>query len=121
LSPHDGMLAEWAQIDGQLAMETCLVIVDVVPYAREAINLARLAKEQGRGCIVVSDEYCHWSRGIADAVVYAPSRTGLFLESTVGISLALGLLVNAAAAAHPEESGERLRQWKAHAKRLRLF
>lgn len=121
LSPHDGMLAEWARIDGQPATDSCLVLVDVVPYAREAIEMARLAKEEGRSCIVVSDEYCHWSRGLADAVVYAPSRTGLFLESTVGISLALSLLVNAAAAAHPEASGERLRQWKARARRLRLF
>lgn len=121
LSPHDGMLAEWARIEGTTPGSDCLVLVDVVPYAREAIEVARLAREEERACIVVSDEYCHWSRGIADAVIYAPSRTGLFLESTVGISLALSLLVDAVAAAHPEESRERLLQWKAHAKRLRIF
>lgn len=121
LSPHDGMLAEWARVDGRDAEESCLVLVDVVPYAREAIDLARLAREEGRACVVVSDEYCHWSRGIADAVIYAPSRTGLFLESTLGIVLALSLLVDAVAAAHPDESRERLLQWKAHAKRLKLF
>lgn len=119
LSPHDGMLAEWASLKDEPS--ACLVLVDVVPYAREAPSLAQLARESARSCIVVSDEYCHWSRAVADAVVHAPSRTGLFLESTVGITLALSLLVNAVADAHPKESGERLQQWKAHAKRLRLF
>ncbi|MDN5882365.1 MAG: MurR/RpiR family transcriptional regulator [Nitrosospira sp.] len=121
LSPHDNMLAEWTGNDGAAVMESCLVLVDVVPYAREAIDIARLAQEQGRHCIVVSDEYCHWGREVADAVIYAPSKTGLFLESTVGIVLALGLLVDAASKAHPEESRERLLQWKAQTTRLKLF
>jgi DNA-binding MurR/RpiR family transcriptional regulator len=137
-SPFDNMLAEWtgasdpmphaASDSGKAApskardiSQSCLLLVDVVPYARESADLARLAQEQGRRCIVVSDEYCHWGREVADAVVYAPSRTGLFLESTVGIALALALLVDAVARAHPEESQERLRQWKAHTKRLKLF
>src|SRR3546814_6002377 len=95
------MLAEWTDVDSQSAppdsqkgssnsreaSQSCLLLVDVVPYARESADLARLAKEQGRRCIVVSDEYCHWGREVADAVIYAPSRTGLFLESTVGIAL----------------------------------
>lgn len=121
LSPHDNMLAEWTGASGDSLTSSCLVLVDVVPYAREAIDIARLAKEQGRHCIVVSDEYCHWGREVADAVIYAPSKTGLFLESTVGIVLTLGLLVDAAFKAHPEESRERLLQWKAQTTRLKLF
>ena len=118
LSPHDGMLGEWLDGDGAGA---CLIIVDVVPYAREAAELARIARAQGRGVVVVSDEFCHWSREHADAAVYAPSRTGLFLESTLGIVAALSLLVDAAAQAEASGAQGRLAQWKSNSRRLGLF
>lgn len=121
MSPHDGMLGEWLAPARKEAEDSCMVLVDVVPYASESIEIARLAKRQGRACVVVSDEYCHWSRDIADAAIYAPSKTGLFLESTVGIVVALSLLVDSVAKSAPEESAERLAQWKTHAKELRLF
>ena len=70
---------------------------------------------------MVSDEYCHWSREIANAAIYAPSRTGLFLESTVGIVVALSLLVDAAAKSDAAKAERRLAQWKRHSRRLGLF
>lgn len=121
LSAHDGMLGEWLESEPESSSGTCLVLVDVVPYAAESVRLARLAKSQGRAVIVVSDEYCHWSREIADAAIYAPSRTGLFLESTIGIVASLSLMVDAAAKANPAESARRLVQWKANAKKVGLF
>ncbi|MBB98693.1 MAG: iron dicitrate transport regulator FecR [Rhodobacteraceae bacterium] len=121
LSAHDDMLVEWLTPDPQEAARSCLILVDVVPYATETVRLARLAKAQGRSIVVVSDEYCHWSRDLADAAIYAPSRTGLFLESTVGIVMALSLIVDAAAAGDPEESNRRLAEWKANSKRLGIF
>ncbi|HLR12574.1 MAG TPA: MurR/RpiR family transcriptional regulator [Burkholderiaceae bacterium] len=119
LSPHDNMLGEWT--DDADGSGDCLVLIDVVPYAREAVLLARLARERGKRCIVVTDEYCHWGREVADAVIHAPSKTGLFLESTVGIVLALSLLVGAVSTAHPEESEARMLRWKAHTRQLNLF
>lgn len=121
LSAHDGMLGEWLDHGPETAATTCLILVDVVPYASESLKLARLAKSQGRSVIVVSDEYCHWSREIADAAVYAPSRTGLFLESTIGIVAALSLMVDIAARANETTSSHRLVQWKANSKKLGLF
>jgi DNA-binding MurR/RpiR family transcriptional regulator len=119
LSPHDGMLGEW--LDNEAASDSCLLLVDVVPYASESSELARLARRQKRGCIVVSDEYCHWSREIANAAIYAPSRTGLFLESTVGLVVALSLLVDAVARSDKTGSERRLAQWKTNARKLGLF
>jgi DNA-binding MurR/RpiR family transcriptional regulator len=117
LSPHDGMLGEWLDHgDGD-----GLILVDVVPYARESTELARLARAQGRSVVVVSDEFCHWSRELADAAIHAPPRTGLFLESTLGIAAALGLLVDAAARTEPAGAQERLTRWKANSRRLGLF
>ncbi len=121
LSAHDGMLGEWLEPELENTSCSCLVLVDVVPYAMESLKLARLAKSQGRAIIVVSDEYCHWSREIADAAIYAPSRTGLFLESTIGIVTALSLMVDAAAKANRSESTRRLMQWKTNARKLGLF
>ena len=119
LSAHDGMLGEW--LEPEEASDSCLVLVDVVPYASESLRLARLAKTQGRAVIVVSDEYCHWSREIADAAIYAPSRTGLFLKSTLGIVAALSLMIDVAAKANENEAARRLVQWKTNSKKLGLF
>lgn len=117
LSPHDGMLGEWLSPAGE---SECLLVVDVVPYAREAMELSNLAKVQGRSCIVVSDEFCHWSAEIADACIYAPSNTGMFLESTTGLNLALALLIDHAAQSN-SDSKDRLNRWKKNARKLKLF
>lgn len=121
LSAHDNMLGEWLDEEVDSRGTSCLIMVDVVPYAKEAEKLARLAKNQGRNLIVVSDEYCHWSRDIADAVIYAPSRTGLFLESTASIVVALTLMVDCAANADPDASAKRLVHWKSHTKKIGIF
>ncbi|WP_075996966.1 MurR/RpiR family transcriptional regulator [Salaquimonas pukyongi] len=121
LSPHDGMLGEWLDRESPGISEECLLIVDVVPYATEGQELARIAKQQGRSLIVVSDEFCHWSAEIADACLYAPSNSGLYLESTIGLNVTLGLLVDYAANATPEKARKRLASWKKNARRLKLF
>ncbi|MBL4647329.1 MAG: MurR/RpiR family transcriptional regulator, partial [Rhizobiales bacterium] len=108
LSPHDGMLGEWLDTKKEDAQDECLILIDVVPYAREGQELAKIAKKQGRSCIVVSDEFCHWSSEVADAALYAPSNTGLFLESTIGLNATLALLVDRVAEANPEVSKKRL-------------
>lgn len=121
LAAHDGMLGEWLDVDEIEAGTQCLVLIDVVPYATESQKLAELARRQGRSIVVVSDEYCHWSRDIADGVIYAPSNTGLFLESTVGIVTALSLMIDAVAKANPIQASKRLSHWKMASKRIGLF
>src|SRR3546814_19095434 len=106
-SPYDNMLAEWTDVDSQSAppdsqkgssnsreaSQSCLLLVNFVPYARESADLARMAKEQGRSCILVSDDYTHWDREVADQFLYAPQRPSFLLESAVLFSLVLALLV----------------------------
>lgn len=124
LSAHDSMLAEWllpAGENGEPPHETCLLLIDVVPYARESQDLARIARNQERRCVVVTDEYCHWAKDVADAVVHAPSRSGLFLESTVGIVAALNLIVDAVAGRREDRGRQRIDQWKLLAREVRLF
>lgn len=124
LSAHDSMLAEWLLPSGEggdRPEDTCLLLIDVVPYARESQDLARIARGQGRRCVVVTDEYCHWAKDVADAVLHAPSRSGLFLESTVGIVSALNLVVDGVAGLQDDGGRQRIDQWKLMARDVRLF
>lgn len=119
ISPHDGMLAEW--IDDRAPEQSCLLMVDVVPYASESQRMAQIARAKGRKIVILCDEYCHWAREIADAVIYAPSATGLFLESTLGLNAAFALLCNAVARHDPKTADKRLRAWKTGSRKLGLF
>jgi len=121
LSPHDGMLGEWLDSASRDRTNELLIIVDVVPYAGEGQELTKIAKQQGRSVVVVSDEFCHWSSKLADACLYAPSNTGLFLESTLGLNVTLALLVDSAAHASHASAKKRLSSWKKNARRLKLF
>lgn len=123
LAAHDGMLTEWlgpsrAKDQG---INECLILIDVVAYAREAPVLARLCEETNRSLVVVTDEMCHWAKNHTDLVVHASTRSGLFLESTVAITAALNLIVDAVAKESSSEIADRLQDWKANARALNLF
>lgn len=123
LSAHDSMLTEWLQNAkrNETAANECLVLIDVVAYAREAPVLARLCNETDRSLVIVTDEMCHWAKNHTDMVIHASTRSGLFLESTVAITAALNLIVDAVAKEKSSEIAERLQQWKAVARDLGLF
>lgn len=123
LSAHDGMLAEWLQVDSRKARHKgdCLIMIDVVPYAREAPVVAEYCHKTGRSLVMVTDELCYWAKNYTDMVVHARSLSGLFLESTVGITAVLNLLVHSVAERNPEETEARLDHWKAVARNLNVF
>lgn len=119
LSGHDSMLSEW--LDPLDTEKSCLLIIDVIPYAAECEIIARMARDQGRAVVVVTDEYCHWAHEVTDAVINCPSKTGLFLESILGLNAAVSLLIHATAFARPEDMEERMRNWKRLAQRIGIF
>lgn len=123
MSAHDSMLGEWiGNADGKSnGHKECLVIIDVVPYAREAEELSKLCREHGRDLVVVSDEFCHWANDYTDMVIHAPSKSRLFLESTGAIIAALNLMVHAVAENDPEATSERLERWQSMTRKLRVF
>lgn len=123
LSAHDSMLAEWIGKPGagEQARRECFIIIDVVPYAREATLLSEFCQSSGRRLIVFSDEYCHWAKDFTDLVIFARSRSGLFLESTIGITAALNLLAHEVAEQDPDATKRRLEHWQAMTRRLNLF
>ncbi len=123
MSAHDSMLGEWIGNPGGKTNghKECLVIIDVVPYAREAEELSKLCLEHGRDLVVVSDEFCHWANAYTEMVIHAPSKSRLFLESTGAIVAALNLMVHAVAENDPEATGVRLERWQSMTRKIRVF
>ena len=122
ISAHDGMLAEWINWgEGKSRASRCLILIDVVPYAREALILSKLCRKENQSLVVFTDEMCHWAKNYTEMVVYASTRTGLILESTVAIGAALNLMVNAVAEQNSSTLPERLDKWKNYTRSLKLF
>ena len=123
LAAHDGMLTEWLNWgdDKPEAPSQCLILIDVVPYAREAPILSKLCSENDHSLIVFTDEMCHWAKNYTDLVIYASTRTGLILESTVAITAALNLMVNSVADQYSATLTERLEKWRTYTRELKIF
>lgn len=123
LSAHDNMLSEWLMDDdvGFDEGSRCLILIDVVPYAREAKVLAEICSGEGHSLIVFTDEMCHWAKRFTDMVIFARTRTGLTMESTVAIGAALNLLVNSIADQYAKTLPDRVNRWKGYTRTLKLF
>lgn len=123
LAAHESMLTEWLETldEDKSGKRECLVLIDVVPYAREAPILAKFCAKTDRSLVVVTDEMCHWATEHTDLVIHARTRSGFFLESTVAITAALNLLVHAVAERDSAAMSARLDSWKAMARTLNLF
>ncbi len=123
LSAHDSMLGEWIGHVGDVTPDRreCLIIIDVVPYAREAEALSALCRDHGRDLVVVTDEFCHWAKDYTDLVIHAPSKSGLFLESTVALVAILNLLVHSVAQRDQEATQLRLEHWQPMTRHIKVF
>ncbi len=122
LAAHDGMLTEWLKWEEDASRQSrCLILIDVVPYAREALVLSKLCNENNDSLIVFTDEMCHWAKNHTEMVIYSTTRTGLILESTVAIGAALNLMVNSVGRQYSTTLTERLDQWKTYTQALKLF
>ncbi|WP_286238838.1 MurR/RpiR family transcriptional regulator [Neptuniibacter halophilus] len=122
LSPHDGMLAELLPSKKPQSDEKItIILIDIAPYAADNQTLCKLTKELGIELVVISDEFCHWTKLYTEHVIYARCQTGLFAESSWGVVLAANALVNAIAQRDPEHSAERYRVWGERTKALNLF
>lgn len=122
LSAHDDMLGEWLSFVGDPQPKpVVLILIDGVPYANDGLKVAQIAKENGVKVIVLSDEFCDWAHDVADHTMFAASGSGLFIESTVALTLILNVLVDAVARSNHDASRLRLDRWQILMRRLNIF
>ncbi len=104
----DGRSGNWSEIFIEDPETSCVIMVEVVPYAHEAVKIADLCRKRGIPLIVVTDRYSAWSRRYTPHVLSVTTATNAFLDSTAGLSALLGLFLNALTARLGDEVTERL-------------
>lgn len=122
LSVHESGLVEWAppaeSIEGT---RNVFVLVDIMPYAREAEKACKIARDLGFTVVVFSDEFNNWAYSHTNLIFHAESKTGPFLESTASLNSILNLVVHAVAEQNPEKARARIDNWLRFTKELELF
>ncbi|MEP4197070.1 MAG: MurR/RpiR family transcriptional regulator [Aliishimia sp.] len=122
ISVQDSGLVEWtppaASIEGT---RNVFVLVDIMPYAREAEKACKIARALGFKVVVFSDESNNWAYSHTDLVFHAVSKTGPFLESTSSLNSVLNLAVHAVAEREPEKARARIENWMKITKDLEIF
>ena len=121
LSAHDAGLVEWVPSQRRAGEERALVLVDMVPYAREAEVVVRTACRLGITAVVVTDELNTWAVAHTPFVFHASTKAGAFLESTGPLGTLLNLVTHAVAGRDPDKARRRIASWPAMLRDLGLY
>ncbi|RWR15380.1 MurR/RpiR family transcriptional regulator [Paenirhodobacter populi] len=118
LAAHDSGLAEWLPANGG---RRCLILIDTVPYAREAETMLRLAVASGMTAVVVTEELNTWAAKHTPWVFFVVNRVETYIESSGPLTSMLSLIVSAVAARDEAKARARLEAWPAMLRALDLF
>lgn len=121
VSAHDGGLVEWVPSRRRASETRALVLVDMVPYAREAEAIARTARSLGIAVVVITDELNTWAQSHTPFVFHASTKVGAFLESTGPLATLLNLVTHAVAGRDPDKAQDRISSWPAILRDLGLY
>jgi DNA-binding MurR/RpiR family transcriptional regulator len=121
LSAHDTGLAEWLPSGRDEKRSSCLVLIDMVPYAHEAERMIDLARRQNRSVVVVTDELNTWASSYTPHVFFTATKIGAFLESTGPIATLLNLIVHAVAERDTQGAKQRLSAWAPILRELDIY
>lgn len=121
VAAHDGGLVEWVPSDRRAHEGRALILVDMVPYAREAEVVVRTARRLGIEVVVITDELNTWAREHTPYVFHAATKVGAFLESTGPLATLLNLVTHAVAAEDPEKARRRVGAWPSVLRDLSLY
>lgn len=121
VSAHDGGLVEWLPSRRRAGEARALVLVDMVPYAREAEIVVKSARRLGIGVVVVTDELNSWAQAHTPYVFHASTKAGAFLESTGPLATLLNLVTHAVAGRDPEKARQRIASWPSLLRDLGLY
>jgi DNA-binding MurR/RpiR family transcriptional regulator len=114
-------LVEWVPSARRAGEARALVLVDMVPYAREAEVVVRTACRLGITAVVVTDELNTWAVAHTPFVFHASTKAGAFLESTGPLGTLLNLVTHAVAGRDPDKARRRIASWPAMLRDLGLY
>lgn len=121
MSAHDAGLVEWVPSARRGGEARCLVLIDMVPYAREGEVIVKTARALGMAVVVVTDELNTWAQAHTPLVFHASTKAGAFLESTGPLATLLNLVTHAVAGRDPEKARRRISAWPALIRDLNLY
>jgi len=121
LGAHDTGLAEWIPDGPDGAAKRCLILIDTVPYAREAEAISRLAASAGMTVVVITDELNTWAASHTPFVFFVVSKSHTYVESSGPLASLLSLVTHSVAALDPEGTRARLAAWPLILRELGLF
>lgn len=119
VTPHDSGLAEWIELDK--AQARCLVLIDTVPYAREAEPILQLAVRAGMSAVVLTEERNTWAMRHTPYVFFVGGKVHAYVESSGPLVTLLGLVAHAVADRDPSAAKARLAAWPNLLRGLNLF
>ncbi|GAB1363046.1 MurR/RpiR family transcriptional regulator [Rhodobacter sp.] len=118
LAAHESGLAEWITAP---AAQGCLILIDTVPYAREAEAIVRLARRSGMAVVVITEELNTWAAAHTPFVFFVVNEVRAYVESSGPLVSLLSVLIHAVAAQSPETAKARLAAWPGLLRELNLF
>lgn len=121
VSAHDAGLAEWIPSKRRANDKKVLVLIDIIPYAREAEPMAKLCVDMGIELVVITDETNNWAYPHTPHVFHASTRMGTFLESNGPMATLLNIALHEVAGRDPERVKQRLDSWPAIMRGLSLW
>ncbi len=121
LSPHDGGLVEWIPSFRRADEKRCLVMVDMAPYAREALPIVQAARRLGIAVVVVTDELNTWAARETPFVFHVTTKVDAFLESTGPMTTLMNVFIHAVAEKAPEKARKRIKDWPPIMRDLKIY
>ncbi|MEM1353221.1 MAG: hypothetical protein AAGF27_12815 [Pseudomonadota bacterium] len=109
----DGRSGNWSEIFIEDKGASCLVMIEVVPYANEAVKIADLCLRSEIPLVMITDQYDSWPRQYTPHVLSVATATRAFLDSTAGLSALLGLFLNGITARRGPGTEDRVSEMRA--------
>lgn len=107
-----GRSGNWSEIFIEEPEHSCLILIEIVPYAHEAVKIADLCLRRDIDLVVITDRYGTWPRKYTPHVLTVDTATKAFLDSTAGLSALLGLFLNSLTARLGKDARRRVREMR---------
>lgn len=108
-----GISGNWSEIFADDPGKSCVILVDIVPYATTSFKIAEMCLQRDIPLVTVTDQYSPWPRQFTPHALSVSTITKTFLDSTAGLSALLGLLLNGLTNKAGKVADNRLREMSA--------